>query len=81
MEGKINNLKVEMAEVKKDIKYIKDELTDFRQTFKDGHDELVEMINKISENKADKWVEEYFKKFLWAIILAIVVAVLKLVLI
>jgi uncharacterized protein YpuA (DUF1002 family) len=47
MQDQINSIKINMAELNKDVKYIKDELKEFREEFKD-----------FCDKKADKWVEK-----------------------
>lgn len=41
-----------MAEIKKDVAYIKEKLEDFSQTYDNRHTELVDMIKEISSSKA-----------------------------
>jgi hypothetical protein len=75
MEDKISNLKIEMAEIKGDIKGIKDKLDSFSQKYDERHIELVEMIRDLSKNKANVWVEQAAK---WTIslVLSIVLSAL-----
>lgn len=75
MEDKISNLKIEMAEIKGDIKGIKDKIDAFSKSYDERHQELVEMIKELSKNKADKWTEDAMK---WGIglVLSIVITAL-----
>lgn len=75
MEDKISNLKIEMTEIKGDIKGIKDSITNFSDKYDERHLELVEMIKDLSKNKANVWVEDAAK---WTIslVLSIVLSAL-----
>jgi cell division protein FtsB len=47
MQEQINSIKINMAELNKDVKYIREEISELRQDFKD-----------FCDKKADKWVEK-----------------------
>jgi len=69
MDNKINNLEITMAELKTDISYIKKSLENNDEQHKEiiknqeiYMKEMKDFIEQVVETKADKWVEEAFKR-------------------
>jgi hypothetical protein len=69
METKINNLEITMAELKTDIKYIKTALDKNEEQHKEiianqeaYMKDMRDFVEKVIAEKADKWVEDAFKR-------------------
>ena len=62
MQEDINNLKICMNGMKKDLEYIKKSMLDYHSSNKEEHEKIIESLDRVIENSnkkyAGKWTEK-----------------------
>ena len=72
---------IEIAEMKKDISYIKKEVGENKRTAEKNHNEVLSAIKELGDKKANKWVEDALKWLIYLIVGAVFTALIGLVVI